>query len=291
MQDNLATIRLWTTSDSDEQESRGPLSPRVRTALWHAIGAMLLAVAMMAQSVATAVQYPARTATRVSTETSTPASHQALTSSALPAAGAPAQSQYFASTGKSVAGDFLGTFQKFGLSRIGYPISGEQQENGTTVQYFERVRMERHPELASKGYGVLFSRLGAQMTQGAQFARVAPFASTRTNAYVPQPAHSLAEPFLSYWKNNGGVDLFGYPISEAVMQDGLKVQWFERARFEYHAELARTGQPVQLTLLGSLAYEKSGTSVQQVKTDSVPAKAAAAAPAAPPAQIKLNGNE
>src|SRR6188472_4101916 len=161
MQDSLATIRLWTLSDTDAPVSSGFLnSPRLKSALWHTIGAILLAVAMMAQPVATAVQFPTSTST---------SSHRSLTASALPSTGAPTQSQYFAPTGKTVAGDFLSTYQKFGLSRIGYPISGEQQENGTTVQYFERVRMERHPELAGKGYGVLFSRLGAEMTQGAQF--------------------------------------------------------------------------------------------------------------------------
>jgi uncharacterized protein YkwD len=248
---------------------------------------------MMAQPVATSVQYYSGT----SSLTPNAVSHSSFISSALPATGAPSQSQFFAPTGKSVAGDFLSTYKKFGLSRIGYPISGEQQENGTTVQYFERVRMERHPELASKGYSVLLSRLGAEMTQGAQFDRVAPFSSTKAKTYFAETGHSVAEPFLSYWKANGSVSLFGYPISEPVMQDGLKVQWFERARMEYHPELASKGQTVQLTLLGSMAYAKTGKSTQQVKPDSAPAQAPAAAPpaaapaAAPAPQLALTNNE
>jgi len=238
------------------------------------VGAAALAVAMLAQPVAVGVPYAA-----LHTNSNT-VSQGPRVASALPSTGAPAQSQYFAPTGKSVAGDFLGTFQKFGLPIIGYPISGEVQENGTTVQYFERVRMERHPELAGQGYGVLFTRLGAQMTQGAQFAKVASFASTSTNAYIAETGHALAEPFLSYWKNNGGVNLFGYPISEAVTQDGLKVQWFERARFEYHPELASRGQTVELTLLGRMAYDSSSVKGTQVKAD-----------AAPATQVKLSNEE
>src|SRR5204862_348176 len=133
-------------------------------------------------------------------------------------------------------------FQRYGIERIGYPLSDERVENGQTVQYFERVRMERHPDLAAKGYGVLFSRLGWDLAGGDKFAKVAPFASTPSKVYVSETGHSLAEPFLSYWKNNGSVQFFGYPIAEPTTQDGLYVQWFERARMEYHPDLAKSGQ-------------------------------------------------
>ena len=36
----------------------------------------------------------------------------------------------------------------------------------------------------------------------------------------------------------------------------MQVQWFERARMEYHPELAAQGFQVQLTLLGRLAYSR-----------------------------------
>lgn len=40
--------------------------------------------------------------------------------------------------------------------------------------------------------------------------------------------------FLSFWRGNGGLAIFGYPISGVVEQkeDKKQVQWFERARFE-----------------------------------------------------------
>jgi uncharacterized protein YkwD len=275
MQDIQATRRLDAPPVPGEAGSfRGAIFPKVRTAFWHGLGAIALAIAMMAQ--------PVGAAGEVSANTPGPSSQTPLTSSALPATGAPTQSQFFSPTGMSVQGEFLGAFQKFGLSRIGYPISGEQQDNGITVQYFERVRMELHPELASKGYGVLFTRLGAQMTRDAQFARVAPFATTSSDAYFSQTGHSLAEPFLSYWKANGAIQLFGYPISEPLTQDGLTVQWFERARMEYHPELAGAGQVVQLTLLGDRAYgQTNGT--QKVQSDSIPSQSQAAAAQSPSA--------
>jgi uncharacterized protein YkwD len=262
------------------------ISPRLRRLFGHGFAAMTLTVAMLAQTLAAA---PAASATTLAHATAAAASHADLSASALPSTGAPTQSLFFSPTGKTVRGDFLNTYQKFGLSRIGYPISEEKVENGTTVQYFERVRMEYHPELAGKGHSVLLTRLGAQISQGATFSRVASFVSTRSKAFFRETGHALSEPFLSYWKNNGGVELFGYPISESVMQDGYKVQWFERARMEYHTELARAGQTIQLTHLGRIALEKTGSkalpaAAHAPAAPAAPAPPAPAAPAAPPVQ-------
>lgn len=230
---------------------------KVRNTLLHAAGSLALAGVMLLQPTSPAL-----------------GSTGGLVAQALPATGAPLASQYFAPTDKSVRGDFLSTFNRFGLDSVGYPISEERIENGRTVQYFERVRMEAHPELSSQGYPVLMGRLGTEMTQGAQFNKVAPFATTQDRTYVSATGHALAGSFYSYWKNNGGVQLFGYPISEEFTQNGYTVQWFERARFEYHAELARSGHPVQLSLLGNMAYSS--------KTNSTaPAPSQLSAPQAP----------
>jgi uncharacterized protein YkwD len=175
---------------------------------------------------------------------------------ALAAPNTPVRSQYFAATGKTARGDFLTTFQRYGLSRMGYPIEDERARNGRTTQYYERVRMEQPPELAGTGRGVALGLLGVELTQGRTFVKSPPFASTAKNIYVKETGHSLGELFLSYWKKNGGLDLFGYPLSETILEDGRTVQWFERARFEYFPELIKAGTPVQLTLLGSRALDK-----------------------------------
>jgi|GEM_PF-912600 len=63
--------------------------------------------------------------------------------------------------------------------------------------------------------------------------------------------------FAPHWQNNGGLPLFGYPITgerlEKSPTDGKQyiVQWFERARFEYHPEYQGTDAEVLLGLLGS----------------------------------------
>ena len=187
---------------------------------------------------------------------------------------APSSSQHFAQTGQTVKGDFLRAFRKYGLEALGYPISSEVTEDGVKVQYFERVRMEHHPQLAAKGRPVLFTRLGVDISLGSAFSKGMPFRSDRTRTFFSETGHSLTGAFHTYWRQRGGLDLFGYPISEVITQDGMQVQWFERARFEYHPELAPSGKPVQLTRLGSLAYDRRYAGSSQVLTSAAPAPAA-----------------
>ncbi|MFO7170499.1 MAG: L,D-transpeptidase [Chloroflexota bacterium] len=60
--------------------------------------------------------------------------------------------------------------------------------------------------------------------------------------------------FLSFWRRNGGLLVFGYPLSGEIVEDGRIVQYFERARFEYHPENLGTENQVMLSLLGTELY-------------------------------------
>ena len=62
--------------------------------------------------------------------------------------------------------------------------------------------------------------------------------------------------FQRFWSGNGGLYQFGYPVAAAQLErDGsgqeYLVQYFERARFEYHPEQAGTKYDVLLGLLGN----------------------------------------
>jgi hypothetical protein len=70
--------------------------------------------------------------------------------------------------------------------------------------------------------------------------------------YFPQTGHHLGHGFLRFWQGNGGLLAFGYPISEEFTENGRTVQYFERARFEYHPEEPQPQYQVQLGLLGSM---------------------------------------
>ena len=57
----------------------------------------------------------------------------------------------------------------------------------------------------------------------------------------------------------GGVEIFGYPRTEAFNEDGLTVQYFQRARFELHADKLGTPYEVQLTLIGDILTKERGS--------------------------------
>lgn len=40
--------------------------------------------------------------------------------------------------------------------------------------------------------------------------------------------------FWAYWRDRGGLPIFGYPLTNERIEDGVTVQYFERAVFEWH---------------------------------------------------------
>jgi hypothetical protein len=77
--------------------------------------------------------------------------------------------------------------------------------------------------------------------------------------------HTLRGAFRAFWEANGGLDRFGYPLTEELVEPApgsgrpLVVQYFERNRFEYFPELAGTPYAVQLSRLGDGALRRQGT--------------------------------
>ena len=189
---------------------------------------------------------------------------------AMPASTASAaQTRYFSNTGNSVGGAFLKFFDAYGGVRVfGLPLTGEVQENGRTVQYFERQRFEYVPEAAGTSYEVQLGLLGTRAAAGKPgTARVAPVATRKDLAYFNETGHSLSGAFLSFWRANGGVRVLGFPVTEPGQENGLTVQYFERARMEYHPEKAKQGFVVELSLLGRdyLWSNGGGASSQSLK--------------------------
>lgn len=56
-----------------------------------------------------------------------------------------------------------------------------------------------------------------------------------TRVYFPETGHNLTEPFLYFWRTNGGRAVFGLPVTDARMvgPGQLTVQYFERAVLEH----------------------------------------------------------
>jgi hypothetical protein len=58
--------------------------------------------------------------------------------------------------------------------------------------------------------------------------------------------------FWEFWKERGGLPIFGYPLSNELNESGMTVQYFERAVFEWHPDNAAPYQ-VLLRRLGAAA--------------------------------------
>jgi hypothetical protein len=196
--------------------------------------------------------------------------------------GGSADSRHFPETGYTVRGRFLAYWRAHGLALtdpgiseresiglFGYPISDEFEqrlEDGQTrtVQYFERVRMEYHPEHEGTPYAVLLGHFGRRIVASVPGAPTAPVADVHHGRYFPETGHNVLDgAFLDFWQANGDLAIFGYPISEEfeqTLEDGqrYKVQYFERARLEFHPEHAGSPYEVLLGQFGRLILGPTG---------------------------------
>jgi hypothetical protein len=165
------------------------------------------------------------------------------------------QSQYFQETRHNVSGDFLNFFNQYGgLKVFGYPITGVFDWQGRRVQYFQKARMELHPENPYP-YRVQLGLLGDEL--GYRRPGVAAVQNDQYRRYYPETQHILAYAFLNFFDANGGLDIFGYPITEFIIENGRIVQYFQRAKMEWHPELSGD-QRVQLGDLGLLQFQVAG---------------------------------
>lgn len=210
----------------------------------------------------------------------------------LPQAMAPA---CFTETGYCIDGRIRELWERGGgLMVFGFPITGLQPEvvEGRTVmlQWFERARIELHPELPYP-YDALIGRVGIEA-----LARRAPTRAVASTAMVgecrafAETGLSVCGEFLTAWlagsadldgdgalTESESLALYGLPLTPPrteQLSDGSTyvVQWFERARFELHPEIAEA-----LVLRGLLGRE-----AEPVAIDPPGAALAALAPAPAP---------
>ena len=167
---------------------------------------------------------------------------------------------FFKITGHNVGFAFLKAFTALGgVSVLGYPRTEAMTLNGKTVQFFQRGVMEYHPEAAGTPNEVQLQFVGSQLTKGQNFPTSAPTPNDSQHQYFPQTHHTVAFAFLQEFQANGGVSFFGYPISDAYVDaSGHTVQYFQRARMEYHPELASKPGQVQLGLVGDELLHSMG---------------------------------
>jgi hypothetical protein len=194
--------------------------------------------------------------------------HAAPLTAVLPSAYRPdpgqnGESTWYTESGHSLSNGFRDYWNaNGGLPVFGYPLTDEFTElsgdtgDEYTVQYLERQRFEWHPENVGTPYEVLLGRLGAELLdQQGRSWELFPKADPGAPYFVAETGHAIAPEFYDYWASHGldfgdervtyreSLALFGYPISEPMMEtnadgDTVLTQYFERAVFEYHPDIA-----------------------------------------------------
>ncbi len=179
----------------------------------------------------------------------------------LPASPEPAANnrRYFPETGHNVSPIFYPFYvARGGFERFGWPRTEELQEDGRTVQYFQRARLEHRPDLRNTPYEVQISLLGEWLVGSERFPRIEPFESGPDQRYFEETGHSVNYAFLRYFNTRGGLDSLGFPLSEELQEDGRPVQYFQRARLEYRLEAAGTRDEVHVGLIGDEVLRRRG---------------------------------
>jgi peptidoglycan/xylan/chitin deacetylase (PgdA/CDA1 family) len=69
--------------------------------------------------------------------------------------------------------------------------------------------------------------------------------------YFPETGHTVKGNFLDYWNRFGGLELFGYPISDEFEWNGMTVQYFERVRMEHQPGMWPERYDILLGRLGA----------------------------------------
>ncbi len=77
---------------------------------------------------------------------------------------------------------------------------------------------------------------------GNPFAPVPHQSNMSTRLYFPETQHTLSHEFKLFWEQNGGLPIFGYPLSEEFPERNADVdqvfttQYLQRERLEFHPE-------------------------------------------------------
>jgi hypothetical protein len=169
----------------------------------------------------------------------------------------------FEATAYCISGPIQAYWEKNGgLAAFGYPITEPRAEDvegvELVVQWFERDRLEIQPNGT-----ITAGRLGARYLelQHRPWQYGPPPFVTDVCSYFPQTGYQLCGPFREYWQRNGGLERFGYPITDQIEEvvEGrvFRVQYFERRRMEFHPEYAGTRYEILLGLLGQEIFSAS----------------------------------
>jgi hypothetical protein len=171
--------------------------------------------------------------------------------------------KFFPETGHVVEGDFLTFYNHLPdpLRLLGYPITDAIPDpfSGQQIQYFQKARLEVISEIdqSKERQRVQLTPLGEYIyNPGLQLSTPDQpngcLAFNRQSVEEPGGNFQVCYAFLNFFQSYGGVEYFGYPISNMEFQDGQIVQYFQNARLDWRPEFP-PGDRVVVSNLG-IAY-------------------------------------
>ena len=165
--------------------------------------------------------------------------------------------QYFSDTGHYLRGAFLDYYNAAENPQLVYGSPLTEQfvaRDGKTVQYFHKARFE-----LSADNKVVLTPLGLLMYKPQN-----PLPINSTNGCEQYGGYSVCFTFLEFYQANGADKQFGKPISSFEYENGVIVQSFEGARFEWRANL-NADDWIVLTDLGRLYFDQQKEDPAQLK--------------------------
>ena len=111
----------------------------------------------------------------------------------------------------------------------------------------ESVRLLRSP--TNRGYA------GAVNVALPEARALPPVSGDDAVTFVPETGHRLLGGFRDFYTRAGGAAVLGFPITEELVEDGVTVQYFERAVLEY---VPGQAQPVRAILVGDQFLREKG---------------------------------
>jgi hypothetical protein len=183
-------------------------------------------------------------------------------------------------TGIPVGEPFADFYRQMGGAALfGHPLTEpfRAEEEGPLLQYFQTMRLEFDGQQVDQQVDqqVRITPLGewafAGVGEGVEI--FAPPPDTRSRTFA-QTGQAVWDEFLTFYESNQGEILLGLPLSSQLNEGGMRVQYFENGRLEWHPELP-TRQRVQLTLLGQAHFQAEMAIIyQQISRNAGPISAA-----------------
>jgi hypothetical protein len=179
-----------------------------------------------------------------------------------------ADTRFFSETSFYVQEPFLRFWLEHDGERIFGPPVGSQfvSEDGRLTQYLRYARFEYNDERGE----VMLGHLGREVFGPPE--QPPPGSPPSNSRLFTTTGHFIHGPMRDFWENNGGLFIFGYPISqEYEIPEGF-AQYFERARLELVVD-ASGAERVRIAPLGEqfwAAYGEDGPRAFQFEVEPSP---------------------